>query len=168
MLGIDPNDLGERGEILFHLAITELDGRSHSRFRPRFMGEKWPAVDFVVELRDVAGLTPFFFVQVKATTNRYTAKKKRLIVRADEQDITGLASYPAPVYIAGVDIETETVYLVSATGKTNRLASLSTEFPLNATNRNILWQEVKEYWQQVNRYAGTVVPQSHFVDNKWR
>ncbi len=44
------NELGQRGEALFYVLITKSYGRVKPIFRPQFLGDKWPTVDFIVEL----------------------------------------------------------------------------------------------------------------------
>ena len=43
-------DIGERGQWLFCTLLTELCGRRHRFFRPRFLGDKFPTFDYVVEV----------------------------------------------------------------------------------------------------------------------
>jgi hypothetical protein len=61
------NAVGDRGENIFELAITDYSQFPRPLFRPAFLGDKWPALDYLVELTGVRGMTPIFFVQVKAT-----------------------------------------------------------------------------------------------------
>lgn len=62
------NEIGELGETLFNLAIS-LD----YLFRPRHLGEKWPASDFYVELIDSAEIF-FLIVKVKDTHSGLNSK----------------------------------------------------------------------------------------------
>jgi hypothetical protein len=82
--------VGDRGENIFELAITDDSPFPRPLFRPMFFSDRWPAVDYVVELTGVNSMTPIFFVQVKSTVaapaNNQLAialapKKKRSLVR---------------------------------------------------------------------------------------
>lgn len=162
---INKDSLGERGEAIFRLLITEFDGASGPMFRPYFLGDKWPVVDFIVELIGVTAATPYFFIQVKTTRSGYTKRRNRLKVRVDAGDVVSLAAYPAPTYIVGIDEEAKLGFLVSASGgRSTNLSSISTQFPINAANRQLLWEEVKGYWDALP------VPSlaSRFADPEWR
>lgn len=80
-------------------------------------------------------------------------------------DIRLLASYPAPTYVIGIDEINRQGFLVSANGENLRsLSSLSTQFALNATNRRLLWEEVRDYWATL----ATTGLASRFRDASWR
>lgn len=157
--------IGLRGEAIFTVLITKLDRPSGPYFKPQFLGDKWEAVDFLVELEGVSGMRPYFFVQVKATQQGYTAKRNRLKIRVEKERIRDLASYPAPTYIVGIDETTEKGWFVSANGEhLTSLSSLSTQFPINKRNRKALWEEVNEFWRSYPTDALT----SRFNDPDWR
>ncbi len=121
--------------------------------------------DFIVELCNAGSSTPFFFVQVKATRLGYTRRENRLKVQVSQARIRGLVSYPAPTYLVGIDDVDEKGYLVSVNGENlTSLSSLSTAFPINAPNRQQLWNEVKAYW------TASPLPKlaSSFHDVNWR
>jgi hypothetical protein len=160
------NALGQRGEVLFYLLITKFYGRTQPIFRPQFLGDKWPTVDFVVELTNYPGnLIPYFFVQVKTTQQGYTKKNNRLKVKIPASDMKRLSLFPAPTYIVGVDELSEQGYIVSANGEYNQAAtSLSTRFPINRETQDLLWQEVIDFWLGV----GSLYIRSNFVDPEWR
>ena len=160
------NALGQRGEVLFYLLITRFYGRKQPVFRPQFLGDKWPTIDFVVELTNYPGnLIPYFFVQVKTTQQGYTKKNNRLKVKISASDMKRLSLFPAPTYVVGVDELNEQGYIVSANGEYNKAAtSLSTRFPLNQEIQDLLWQEVIDFWQGV----GSLYIRSKFVDPEWR
>lgn len=55
--------IGLRGESIFFVALTKLYGRPDPLFNPRFLGEKYPSVDYIVELiAPSAQVIPYFFV----------------------------------------------------------------------------------------------------------
>lgn len=139
--------IGSRGEALFYTLITRFYGPSRPRFRPQFLGDKFATVDYLVELVDTGGITPFFFVQVKTTRQGYTQRSHRLKVQVAIEDIQRLIAYPAPTYIVGIDEQNETGYINAILeGHSRRLANLSTAFPLNQTTLDQLWQEVFDFW----------------------
>jgi len=44
------NLIGDRGEAIFESVMTKFHGAQPIFRRPRFMGEKWPNIDYVCEL----------------------------------------------------------------------------------------------------------------------
>jgi hypothetical protein len=160
------DSIGQRGEAIFQVLLTKFHGRIKPIFRPQFLGDKWPAVDFIVELMNYRGkIVPYFFVQVKTTRQGYTKKQNRLKVRVSASDAQRLALLPAPTYIIGIDEINERGYIISANGQYRKsLRSLSTQFPINKSTQNTLWMEVQNYW---NRF-GTLCITSKFIDPAWR
>lgn len=162
---VNKDALGDRGEAIFRVLITEFDTETGPIFRPYFLGEKWPVVDFIVEILGAGAVTPYFFVQVKTTRAGYTQRERRLKVSVSGDDIRLLASYPAPTYIVGIDEVGRDGFLVSANGENLRsLSSLSTQFAINAANRRLLWEEVNAYWASLAAMGRA----SHFRDPSWR
>lgn len=158
--------IGERGEWIFSTLMTKYHPQRGFLFRPNFLGEKWPHTDFVVTLlgSDPA-IVPFFFVQVKATALGYTQQQRRLKASLKAADARGLAAYPAPIYIAGIDVDAESGYLVSANeGKVSALSGIHTAFPINDTTRLALWDEVNTFWR--HHRPGRLL--SAFPDPNWR
>lgn len=134
-------------------------------FRPQFLGDKWPTVDFIVELLGVRNLKPFFFVQVRTTYFTETADKDRLAVQINRTTVSGLSQYPVPTYIVGVDSKKKMAYLVSANGESNSgVSSLCQTFSLDDDAvLESLWTEVADFWQ------APLLPklESAFVDPHW-
>lgn len=159
------NELGRRGENLFFVMITRFYGRNQPIFRPQFLGDKWPTSDFIVELiGDTITVTPYFFAQVKTTRQGYDTQN-RLKIQISAKDMQKLASLPAPAYVVGIDDINEQGYIISANGEyLENVTSLSTEHPLNEHTQDVLWKEVKNYWERL----GTFRINSHFVDSNWR
>lgn len=138
------NEIGELGETLFNLAIS----RDYI-FRPRHLGEKWPASDFYVELIGPTEVF-FFIVQVKATHSGLN-NKGNLKIKVPKKKLHNLNSYFCPTYVAGVDNDSEEVYLVSInTNRRKGISSLPTKFILNKQNRIKLFNEVKDFWLNSN------------------
>jgi len=155
-----------RGESIFFVALTKLYGRPDPLFNPRFLGEKYPSVDYIVELiAPSAQVIPYFFVQVKATRAGYTKRDHRLKVKISDKDVARLAALPAPTYLVGVDEVSETAYLVSANGRSRKgLSSLSTQFRLNQQRQDLLFQEVLQFWQRFGSWQMA----SLFIDEGWQ
>ena len=151
--------------MIFSLLMSEFHSEAGPIFRPQFLGDKWPSVDFIVELVGATLIVPYCFVQVKTTREGYTKILNRLKVKVSQEKVCSLAAYPAPTYIVGIDERQEKGYLVSANGENqSSLSSLSTTFPINKHNREILWHEVNSFW---NRYDRSQLA-SQFTDPDWR
>src|SRR5947209_2029312 len=88
-------------------------GRNEAYFRPRFLGDRYPTFDYLVEL--VGSEAYFFFAQVKATTLGYRPGKggKRLRVDVDRKDVHRMVASPVPVYLVGIDEPKQAGYLLS-------------------------------------------------------
>jgi hypothetical protein len=157
--------LGQRGEIIFSVLISKFHSSGEPLFIPQFLGDKWPLVDFIVELVGAGSTVPYFFVQVRTTREGYTKKDKRLKVSVPAQKVRLLALHPAPTYIAGIDEINEAGFIVSANGEHLKgMSSMSTAFPINTSNREALWNEVKDYWGK----PSTPKFSSGFIDVNWR
>jgi len=157
--------IGLRGESIFFVALTKLYGRPEPLFNPRFLGEKYPSVDYIVELNSPsARIIPYFFVQVKTTRAGYTKRDHRLKVKVPHKDSVRLVALPAPTYVVGVDEVNEATYIVSANGRyTKGLSSLSTQFPLNQPTQELLFQEVSKFWNRFDTWQ----MDSSFMDEEW-
>ncbi len=141
------DQIGSRGEVIFSWQISAFHGPTGSLFRPHFLGDKWPFADFIVECYDNGPTAPFFFVQVR-TTQLPRLSNGALRIHVDADHITGLVRYPAPTYIVGVHEPTMATYIISANGERNiGISSIPTMFPLDAKHRQVLWSEVKRFWQ---------------------
>ena len=155
------NELGRRGEQLFSVMLTRFYGRAQPIFRPQFLGDKWPTADFLVELTgDTLTTLPYFFVQVKTTRLGYDVQG-RLRIQVTATEMQKLNALPAPTYVIGIDDIMEQGYIICA--KRTHVGSingLTTAYPLNERNQNVLWSEVLDFWEQL----GTLHFDSHFVD----
>ena len=67
------NEIGSRGEFIFAMLLSRRDAVQKSLFKPIFLGDKQPTVDFYVDLLNYPHKKGFFFASVKATTLGYTA-----------------------------------------------------------------------------------------------
>jgi hypothetical protein len=94
--------LGQRGEALFYVMISKFNNHAQPLFRPQFLGDKYPSIDFMVELVNYTGkMIPYFFVQVKTTRRGYTSNN-RLKLQVHKDDILRLSLFPAPTYFINV------------------------------------------------------------------
>ena len=125
--------------------MTELCGRADPYFRPRFLGDKYPTFDYIVELVDHPAY--YFFVQVKGTTQGYTKDPVRLKVQGSQEDIDRMVACPAPTYVVGMDVQTFGVgFLLSVNEPRGPVASLTTAFRINCDTLRQLRDEVAAYW----------------------
>jgi hypothetical protein len=134
------NEIGDLGENIFSVVIS----RDYT-FRARHLGEKWPTSDFYVEL---IGLKEnfYFIVQIKATSQGLNTLNN-LKIAVPKTKLHSLNNYYCPTYVAGVDVNTEKVYLIPInTKKRKAISSLSTKFELNKLNRSKLFNDVKSFW----------------------
>ena len=137
-------DIGDRGQWLFPILMTELCGRAEPYFRPRFLGDKYPTFDFIVELVDHPAY--YFFVQVKGTNQGYTKDPVRLKIQVSQEDIDRMVAYPAPTYVVGVDVLLGVGFLLSVNEPRDRVASLTTNFKISCETLRHLQDEVQAYW----------------------
>lgn len=146
---VDRNAVGARGEAIVTNLLTRRHGRDTSLFQPQFLGDKYPTIDFFVELVGSTGAqTPFFLVQVKATSTGYT-RSNRLKAQVRRDDMAGLRRYPVPVYVVGVDEVDEVAYLTAAVAAApQQFSSLPTMHRL-ATFETLqsLHEEVDQLWR---------------------
>lgn len=143
----DNNSIGLRCESIFTTRITQWNV-----FNVYFLGDKTPVVDFLVEINDAN--TPYaFVVQVKSTIRGYNTAGD-LKVRVTRDKYMSLLKRPLPTYVAGVDINTETVYLCPAFNDKTCVKSLPAKnklkFTSPATTKRVLAllkNDVIKYWQ---------------------
>jgi hypothetical protein len=148
-MAVNRDVIGDRGQWLASLALTERVGTAQSLFRPRFLGDKNEAFDSIVDLLDSPlPITPYFLVQVKATRLGYNNRNGNLRVQVMRPDLAKLVSYPAPTYIIGVDDRGGgAAYIVAALqGGPGHYVSLPTTHKLEPPTLQILYNEVLAYW----------------------
>jgi hypothetical protein len=143
---------GFRGEKIIELILTDRSGFPGPLFRPAFLGDKWPAIDFYVELTTVGGQQPFFFVQAKSTTPALTARSKKLVVSTQRSDIEGLLRIPGPTYLLGVHEPTQRVFARSVHSgiPTKAITRIPLSYELTPANLKILHDEVRDFWSTRN------------------
>lgn len=125
--------------------MTELCGRDDPFFRPRFLGDKYPTFDYIVEVVDRPEY--FFFVQVKGTTQGYTQSPHRLRVQVSQDDVNRMVACPAPTYVVGIDVTTIGVgFLLSVNEPRDHVTSLTTQFRIDCILLSQLRDEVVGFW----------------------
>ncbi len=153
------DDIGDRGHWLFGLLITELGPtRNRPYFRPRFLGDKYPTFDYLVEL--VGHEHYFFFAQVKATRLGYRTGRgaPRLRVNVSRGDVDRMVASPVPAYVVGVDESQRCGYVLSVNESRKGIGGLSTKHRLDGGNLQRLWQEVFDFWSS----RDMILKGSHF------
>jgi hypothetical protein len=129
---------------MFAVVMTELCGRQEPFFRPRFLGDKYPTFDYILELVDQP--EHFFFVQVKTTIQGYTKNRVRLKVQVSQRDIDQMVACPAPAYVVGIDETSQTGYLLSVNEPRDHVSSLTTNFRIDCRVLSDLADEVRQFW----------------------
>ena len=142
------NEIGSRGEFIFAMLLSRRDAVQKSLFKPIFLGDKQPTVDFYVDLLNYPHKKGFFFANVKATTLGYTADGTKLKILVDKAELSELLKYPTPTYLFGIDAVEEKGYFINVNhiNTHNNLNGLSVEYPINVQNISALWEEVKQFW----------------------
>ena len=155
MNNTNKNIIGQRGENLFATIISKfiINENAHL-FSPEFLGDKYPSVDYIVDLLKYNKSKAFFFVSVRSTRIGYTKKEKKLKVKFPKNNLDNLKKIPIPTYLVGIDEENEKGYIISVQNlKVDKISSLSTKYPINQKNIVLLWNEVKNYWKKSNELA---------------
>jgi hypothetical protein len=129
---------------MFVVVMTELCDREEPYFRPRFLGDKFPTFDYLLELVDHPGY--YFFVQVKTTTRGFTQQQRRLRVQVSQTDVDRMVAWPAPTYVVGIDEPNRDAYLLSVNEARQHIASLMTNFRINCGVLGELADEIRKYW----------------------
>lgn len=150
---------GFRGEKIVELCLTEYSAFAAPLLRPGFLGDKWPAVDFYVELNDVQGRRPFFLTQAKTTSAALSPGATTLRVTASKDDVVRLLQIPGPTYVLGVHEPTRRVFVKSVhTGVAIRaITRIQLSHELTPTNLRRLYDEVRDYWQSTRHKPSTSV-----------
>jgi hypothetical protein len=137
---------GFRGEKILELGLTDYASFSRPLFSPGFLGDKWPAIDFYVELIGVRKRTPYFFAQAKST--RGAISGKRLRISTKRQDVARLLRVPGPTYIFGIHEPTMRIFVrsVHAGIPESAITTIPIDHELTTMNLKRLYDEVKAYW----------------------
>lgn len=137
---------GFRGEIIVELCLTDYQSFPKPLFRPGFLGDKCPAIDFYVELTSVRGKRLYFFAQAKATRTALTSTD--LHISTKKADIDHLLRIPGPTYLFGIHEPTKRVFVRSVhTGVPSKaITRISVAHELTSANLQVLHDEVQDFW----------------------
>jgi hypothetical protein len=111
MIGALKDVTGRCGEDIADLCLSEYLAFGKPLFHATSLGEKFPSVDFYVELDGVPGRSLYFLAQVKATTSALTATS--LNISTKKRDIDRLLEIPGPTYLLGVHEPTKRTFVRS-------------------------------------------------------
>ena len=151
------NIIGDRGEMIVSTRLME-----NNLFQVFLLGGKVPSFDLLVEMiPQNTNEKPYqFLVQVKTTsmTNCFTLKH-RLKTPVPHEKLDALIDRPLPSYAAGVDLNTEDVYLVpcfdtnsgysGSIPTSNRLVN-KPKTPNNLALLQRLKSDIIDYWHGLN------------------
>lgn len=143
------NDLiGLQGEYIFAKFIIDSNDGGVSLMRPVFLGDKFPTIDFFVELVNYTDKKCFFFATIKTTRSRHSNSSKTIKVNLKKEEIQQLNKIRAPVYLFAIDGLTETGYFICANrlDSSKNLNSIPITHQLNEINIRCLCNEVAAYW----------------------
>ncbi|MEB3120345.1 MAG: hypothetical protein VKL41_03885 [Snowella sp.] len=142
------NIIGDRGEIIFELAITYYSQFSPPLFKPAFLGEKWKPVDYYVELCGVKNETPFFFVQVKTTQNEIDLQNQILNINVSKEKCENLFKVTAPTYLVGIHEPSQRAFIISVYKKPSQgIYQIPLQYELTPNNLEVLHREVCDFWK---------------------
>ena len=142
------NEIGSRGEFIFAMLLSRRDTTQRSLFKPIFLGDKQPTVDFYVDLLHYARKKGFFFASVKATTLGYTADGTKLKILVDKDELSELLKFPSPTYLFGIDVIEEKGYFINVNHieTDSNLNGVPVKHLIDTQNIIALWEEVKQFW----------------------
>ncbi|HEY2858634.1 MAG TPA: hypothetical protein VGJ21_09475 [Terracidiphilus sp.] len=144
--------MGFRGEKILELGLTDYQTFAQPLFRPGFLGDKWPSVDFYVELLHVQGRKPFFLAQAKSTAGALSPHDRAIRISSKKKDIAGLLQIPGPTYIFGIHEPSRRVFVRSVHRGTPVRAITRIPMSHELTPRNLrkLYDEVQAFWKSPN------------------
>jgi hypothetical protein len=144
---------GFRGEKIVELCLTDYKGFPRPLFRPGFLGDKWPGIDFYVELATAQSKRFYFFAQAKATTSALTPASTALSISTKKKDIEQLLQIPGPTYILGVHEQSKRVFVRSVhQGTPSRaITRIPVSYELTTENLQALRDEVQRYWTRIEQ-----------------
>jgi hypothetical protein len=152
------NVIGDRGERIFELAITDYEQFRYPLFKPAFLGEKWPNIDYYVELLGVRNASPFFLAQVKSTAGDIAGES--LSIQAPKVKCVNPYRIPGPTYLVGVHEPTSRAFIMSLhTTPQHGVYNIPLRFELHPDNLQLLHQEVADFWRGHPSKPGG----SHFI-----
>lgn len=136
---------GFRGEKILELHLTDYRQFTRPLFRPGFLGDKWPSIDFYVELQTVHKKKPYFFAQAKATTTRLS---RGVSILMKKRDVERLLQIPGPTYVFGIHEPSKRVFVRSIHAGTpvRAITRIPLSHELTAGKLRTLHDEVRQFW----------------------
>ena len=141
--------IGDRGENIFELAVTDYSRFARPLFHPTFLGDKWPSVDYYVELLGVRDCRPAMFVQVKSTGQPLSADSRDIEISLPKGKCVSLFMVPGPTYLAGIHEPTRRAFILSIHRRPNQgVYRIPLRNELTPENLLLLYNEVAEFWKK--------------------
>ncbi len=141
--------IGDRGESIFELAVTDYSRFARPLFRPSFLGDKWPSIDYYVELLGVPDCRPAMFVQVKSTAQPLSAGSHDIEISLGKVKCLSLFMVPGPTYLVGVHEPTRRAFILAIHSRPNRgIYRIPLKNELTSENLRLLYNEVAEFWKK--------------------
>ena len=139
---------GFRGEKILELCLTDYRDFARPLFRPGFLGDKWPAIDYYVELTSVRGQRLYFFAQAKATGARLGPGQTHLPISTRKKDIARLLQIPGPTYVFGIHEPSRRVFVHSVHRgiPARAITRIPVVHELTSSNLRLLHDEVRGFW----------------------
>jgi hypothetical protein len=143
------NVIGDRGELIVKLRLTDYSAFKRPLFRSGFLGEKWPSIDHYVELCGVKQSTPYFFAQAKATSKPLRKSATNLVISTTKENIEDLLRFPGPTYLFGIHEPSERVFIrsVHAGMPVRAITRIPLVYELTSPNLRLLYDEVRGFWR---------------------
>ena len=140
---------GSEGERIVASLLTNYKTFPRPLFRPAFLGEKWPTIDFYVEFWNLNRKRSYFFVQAKTTLSGLMERRRFLEISTKKQDVARLLAHPGPTYIFGVHEPSRRVFIRSIHQGTPVKAVTRIPFSneLTSSNLKMLYDEVERFWK---------------------
>lgn len=134
------NRIGALGEHLFNYIISR-----NYKFQPVQLGEKYPNVDFFVELLGCD--KPYYFLVQTKATEKGINRNGKLRISIPKGKIKALAKYSCPTYLVGIDIPGEQAFIYPVNKMPRKaISSFSTAKPLTAAILDNLFDDVIAFW----------------------
>jgi hypothetical protein len=156
----DLNDVtGIRGEAIVELCLTDFRNLERPLFRPGFLGDKWPAIDFYVELCDVRGKCPYFFAQAKTTRSILSKSSGGLKISGKKRDVERLLRLPGPTYTFGIHEPSQRIFVrsVHAGSPVKAIRRIPLRNELTRSKLKMSYDEVQAFWATHGRKPETSV-----------
>jgi len=138
--------IGSRGENQLELCLTNYEPYDSPLFNPGFLGDKWPVVDYYVEILG-SRRKLFFFAQAKATAKPLGPTHIR--ISSKRSDVRGLMKIPGPTYMFAIHEPTGRVFVQCVHSRTpvKAITRIAVTNELTPPRLKDLHDEVKLFWQ---------------------